>query len=378
MTSACGNGQVIINIHTIIIAHKAFSQPNPPPPPPPPNPTSSMTSSAPTLDMALDDIISSKKSQRPRRGGQAGGNAPRRGGGVQKRSSAGPVRHSPRTNAGQLRSSPYGASQQRGIVSSAANTGSGEGSKILVSNLDYNVTEADLRTRPQTIFKAASLSAVLHDPRIYTPAAFPPRRLAKLNGTTLHHSIHTSSSLLPLSPGRHLPSHLPSDDLAKTIRSRLPSAQELFETGIGPLRKVQLNYDQNGKSKGQATIIFQRARDGAAAFDKFHNVTLDNRPMKIEILLNPSTALLAPAPVIVPAFVNAASPAGRAGGNARGGSGSRGGRGGSSRSRGGRGGRGGKKEQRPHKTQDELDAEMAEYMNVDSGAAPTGTDAMAD
>ncbi|RUS14898.1 hypothetical protein BC937DRAFT_93176, partial [Endogone sp. FLAS-F59071] len=193
-----------------------------------------MASATPTMDMALDDIISEKKSQR-RRGASTGNNS-RRGNNAQKRNNnnSGPIRHSPRSNAG-VRSSPYGgggATQPRVAVNQG---GGGEGSKILVSNLDYNVTEADLR--------------------------------------------------------------------------------ELFETGVGPLRKVQLNYDQSGKSKGQATIIFQRARDGAVAFDKFHNVTLD-----------------------------------------RGRSGSRG--------RGGRG-RSGKKEARPQKTQEELDAEMAEYMNVD-------------
>lgn len=103
-----------------------------------------MASAAPTMDMALDDIISEKKSQR-RRGASTGGNNSRsRGNNSQKRNNnSGPIRHSPRSNAG-VRSSPYGsgAVQPRAAVSQG---GGGEGSKILVSNLDYNVTEADLR-----------------------------------------------------------------------------------------------------------------------------------------------------------------------------------------------------------------------------------------
>lgn len=85
--------------------------------------------------------------------------------------------------------------------------------------------------------------------------------------------------------------------------------------------------------------------------------------MKIEILLNPSTALLTPAPVIVPAFSGTAAAPAAGGRAARGSSG--GSRGGRSGPRGRGRGRPGKKEARPQKTQEELDAEMAEYMNVD-------------
>lgn len=53
--------------------------------------------------------------------------------------------------------------------------------------------------------------------------------------------------------------------------------QELFSTQVGPLRKVQLNYDSAGKSKGTAHVHFVRPQDAAIAHDKYHNVTLDGK-----------------------------------------------------------------------------------------------------
>ncbi|KAL1917013.1 uncharacterized protein VTP21DRAFT_5211 [Calcarisporiella thermophila] len=145
--------------------------------------------------------------------------------------------------------------------------------------------------------------------------------------------------------------------------------KELFGTQIGPLRKVTLNFDQSGQSKGTAAIVFARSVDASRAFQKFHNVTLDGRPMKIEIVLNPGQAA-----------ANTLSSTPQAGlqNNGfipRGGIASRAGRGGM---RGGfRGGRGarGAVSTRPTKSAEELDAEMDSYMQTDSptpiSAAPT-------
>jgi len=226
--------------------------------------------SAANLDMALDDMIKLKRPSN--RGRSRGGNnsfAPRRGGGITKTPS-GPTRQGLRSAGAQSRAQPYSNPRAAGLVTT------GEGSKILISNLDFNVTEADLK--------------------------------------------------------------------------------ELFETRVGPLRRVALNYDANGKSKGSATIQFSRARDAAVAYDKYHNVTLDGRAMKIEILLNPTAALLARPTLAAPIIQNTRVPAQ---------SGQRGG--GVPRGRGR--GRGGKRsgETRKPKTAEELDQEMSEYMNVDDG-----------
>lgn len=59
--------------------------------------------------------------------------------------------------------------------------------------------------------------------------------------------------------------------------------KELFST-IGPLKKVALAYDANGKSQGTAEISFVRSQDAQAAAKKYDNVSLDGRPMVIEIV----------------------------------------------------------------------------------------------
>jgi THO complex subunit 4 len=51
--------------------------------------------------------------------------------------------------------------------------------------------------------------------------------------------------------------------------------QELFATTIGPLREVTLNYDNNGRSKGIATITFQRKGDGSKAYHQYNNRLID-------------------------------------------------------------------------------------------------------
>ena len=59
-----------------------------------------------------------------------------------------------------------------------------------------------------------------------------------------------------------------------------------------------LNYDSNGKSKGVANVSFVKPGDAHKAYTEYHNRPLDNKPMKIELIINPDSAkikqLLAP------------------------------------------------------------------------------------
>lgn len=211
------------------------------------------------LDMSLDDMIASRpKANNRRRGGGAGG-----GGG--------------RRNAGGNGSFVLGGGAARGNNRSGRRNApytvppgpSGGGSKIVVSNLHQNVTEADLK--------------------------------------------------------------------------------ELFTTQVGPLSKVTLSFDSAGRSRGIAHVIFRREQDAAIAFQRYNGVTLDGRPMRIEIVLQPGQ-------------VAAASNGGRrnivvGAPNAR-----KNGRGAAAGGKGGRGGRRGGEKKTP-KTAEELDAEMAAYMS---------------
>ncbi|KAI8998247.1 hypothetical protein BC832DRAFT_239276 [Gaertneriomyces semiglobifer] len=141
-------------------------------------------------------------------------------------------------------------------------------------------------------------------------------------------------------------------NLAKSVTQ--DDVRELFAQ-IGPVKSAQLNYDANGRSKGVATIIFSRAGDAQKAIREYHNRTLDNKPMKIELIVRADApALTAPRATI----------ASRLGGGGR--SGGLAGRRGGDRRRGAGGNRSTHK--KTPKTQEELDAEMEAYMKEEGAA----------
>lgn len=58
----------------------------------------------------------------------------------------------------------------------------------------------------------------------------------------------------------------------------------------GPVKSAQLNYNADGKSKGIANVVFVKSGDAHKAFTEYHNRPLDNKPMKIELIINPDSA----------------------------------------------------------------------------------------
>ncbi|KAJ3053804.1 hypothetical protein HK097_003320 [Rhizophlyctis rosea] len=144
-------------------------------------------------------------------------------------------------------------------------------------------------------------------------------------------------------------------NLAKNVTER--DVLELFNH-VGPVRSASLAFDATGKSKGVATVVFQRPGDAANAVREYHNRTLDNKPMKIELVVSASA-------------IESGSLGGGAGGAQRNGHGRQrnGGNGGSGGGRRGgngggrRGGNAGGRASRPKATAETLDAEMDTYMN---------------
>ncbi|KAA1472511.1 hypothetical protein DENSPDRAFT_778401 [Dentipellis sp. KUC8613] len=67
----------------------------------------------------------------------------------------------------------------------------------------------------------------------------------------------------------------------KIIVSNLPldvnevQVKELFHTTVGPLRDVTLHYDSAGRSKGVASVHFQRKGDGTKAYQQYNNRLID-------------------------------------------------------------------------------------------------------
>lgn len=156
--------------------------------------------------------------------------------------------------------------------------------------------------------------------------------------------------------------------------------QEYFSKTIGPVKKVLLNYNKNGRSVGVATIIFSQAQSAAEAAKKLDSVKVDGKPMRIEVILGAKYAPTPAAPkslgdriqapkgkkennkpkaAAAPKPVNAA--AGGAGAKAA-----------------GRGGRKGRAAGRPKpKTVEELDAEMSEYFDPNAVAPAANTNGAA-
>jgi len=126
---------------------------------------------------------------------------------------------------------------------------------------------------------------------------------------------------------------------------------------IGPVRQVNLNFDQNGRPKGTASVVFSRKTDAVRSVEKLRNITLDGREMKIEIVVAPNVGPITQRI----GGVNESRPATRGAGGPRGGPSTRG----APRGRGG----GRRLDNRPKKTQEELDAEMSEYMQIDDDSA---------
>jgi len=153
----------------------------------------------------------------------------------------------------------------------------------------------------------------------------------------------------------------------KIIVSNLPidvneaQIKELFTTTVGPLREVILNYDAHGKSKGIATVHFQRRGDGTKAYNQYNNRLIDGkRPMKIEVVVDPSRAAPAAslASRVAPAPTASKGAAPMEGVQRTGG-----------RPKRGRGGAAGGRTKRPPKTVADLDAEMEDYTASSAPAA---------
>ncbi|KAJ5159849.1 mRNA export protein mlo3 [Penicillium canariense] len=172
---------------------------------------------------------------------------------------------------------------------------------------------------------------------------------------------------------------------SKIIVSGLPSdvsegnIKEYFTKSAGPVKKVMLTYNQNGTSRGIASIIFAKADTAIKAAKELNGLLVDGRPMKIEVVFDASHAPAVPAPkplterVAQKSQPKPATAPKSAPNNAKG----RGGR------TAGRGRRGRNPGRGKPKTVEELDAEMVDYFSNENvptegnapvnGAAPQAT-----
>ncbi|WVY99566.1 hypothetical protein V8G54_025636 [Vigna mungo] len=216
------------------------------------------------LDMTLDDIIKNNKKS-------ASANTRGRG----RASGPGPARRLP--NRAANRAAPYATAKapesawQHDMYAdqpaAAAFAGQGgrassieTGTKLYISNLDYGVSNDDIKW-----------------PLALT---YP----------------HTCRAAMP-SPGM-LGSCFDGDVVA--------ALHELF-LEVGDLKRHTVHYDRSGRSKGTAEVVFSRRADAVAAVKRYHNVQLDGKPMKVEIV-GTNIATHTAAPTVNGTFGNPGGP----------------------------------------------------------------------
>ncbi|KAL1972860.1 hypothetical protein VTN31DRAFT_6402 [Thermomyces dupontii] len=151
----------------------------------------------------------------------------------------------------------------------------------------------------------------------------------------------TTGSTAPLVDSKIIVSGLPPDVTEANIK-------EYFSKSAGPVKKVMLTYNQNGTSRGIASIIFTKPETAAKAAKELNGLLVDGRPMKIELVVDATHVPEVPAPK--PLTERVAQPKSQPKAATTSGKPSRRGR------RPGRRGRNPRK-----KTVEELDAEMVDY-----------------
>ncbi|KAI0161556.1 RNA recognition domain-containing protein [Xylariaceae sp. FL1272] len=216
-----------------------------------------------------------------------------------------------------------------------------------------------------------SLDAIISTQRRGTPAGRRrnPRRAAGRPTTTAPVGGVQKTSKQPRNAGaKQAPAKAPRGNVeSKVVVSNLPKdvneqqIKEYFTKAVGPMKRVELSYGPGGVSRGIATVTFHKADGATLAFNKLNGIFIDNRALKIEVIVDAAkaTAIL-PTPKTLNDRVTQSKAQPKSAANDKKDAGKAAGSG----TRGGRGKKPGRpaRNARPaKKTAEELDSEMADY-----------------
>ncbi|KAK7751027.1 RNA-binding RNA annealing protein [Diatrype stigma] len=154
---------------------------------------------------------------------------------------------------------------------------------------------------------------------------------------------------------------------SKVVVSNLPKdvnegqIKEYFKTSVGPIKRVEVSYGPGGVSRGIATVTFAHLDGASKAFSALNGLLVDQRPIKIEIVVGGAKAaeVAPPAKTLTERITQPKAQPKSAANNKKK---ETAGRASTSATRG-RGGkkRGGSNARPAKKTTEELDSEMADY-----------------
>ncbi|KAF0637884.1 hypothetical protein FPSE5266_10159 [Fusarium pseudograminearum] len=65
---------------------------------------------------------------------------------------------------------------------------------------------------------------------------------------------------------------------------------DYFIQSVGPIKRVELVYGPNSQSRGVANVTFHKSDGASKAFQKLNGLLVDNRPIKIEIVVGAAQA----------------------------------------------------------------------------------------
>ncbi|KAL4920586.1 hypothetical protein BDW62DRAFT_176813 [Aspergillus aurantiobrunneus] len=174
--------------------------------------------------------------------------------------------------------------------------------------------------------------------------------------------------------GKAIQNGHPASTESKIMVSGLPAdvneanIKEYFTKSAGPVKRVMLTYNQNGTSRGIASIVFSKPDTAAKAAKDLNGLLVDGRPMKIEVVVDASHAPAVPAPKPLGDRVAQSKSQPKPATNAKTTNATRG--------RGRRPRRGARAGRPKTKTAEELDAEMVDYFNTpNENGAPTDANA---
>ncbi|KAL4782257.1 hypothetical protein BJX76DRAFT_333318 [Aspergillus varians] len=173
--------------------------------------------------------------------------------------------------------------------------------------------------------------------------------------------------------GKAIQNGHPASTESKIMVSGLPAdvneanIKEYFTKSAGPVKRVMLTYNQNGTSRGIASIVFSKPDTAAKAAKDLNGLLVDGRPMKIEVVVDASHAPVVPAPKPLGDRVAQGKSQPKPATNTKTTSATRG-RGRRPRRTGGR---------PKSKTAEELDAEMVDYFNTNENGTAADTNAAA-